>query len=175
MRPGEFRDTPWLSPQQTAFFQSILRPEFVVFEYGAGGSTFWLAKQVKEVVSVETKPAWNAAVTAEVKRRGLTNVTLRDHWPESAGVMAHAFDLVFIDNGKGADRFWAFRDAFALLVKPGGWVVLDNIGKFGPTPEAWRAIRHLGEETIILGADSTPPAPLPKFRGLDTGFYHVPE
>jgi predicted O-methyltransferase YrrM len=172
LKPGEFRDGPWLSPEQTEFFRLLLRPKFRVFEHGSGGSTLWLAKQVASVVSVETNDAWRNAVIAEAEKRGLTNVRLLDTWPVSGGTPKRLrYDLVFID-GPGRERGMAIIDAFELLVKPGGWVVIDNAGDPGCAPKEWQAIRGRGEETIIRGEDSAQPFRRPA-APANTAFYHV--
>jgi hypothetical protein len=44
-----------------------------VFEYGAGGSTLFFVKRVKEVISVEHDPNWFALVSKKLKQDGYQN------------------------------------------------------------------------------------------------------
>jgi predicted O-methyltransferase YrrM len=59
-----------------------LSPDMKVFEWGSGGSTFFLASRVRSVVSVEHDPTWFDHVTRELGRRRVDNVDLRLVVPE---------------------------------------------------------------------------------------------
>src|SRR6266576_1205646 len=49
---------PWMPFAARRQLARILSRGTTVFEYGAGGSTLWLADRVARVISVEHDPAW---------------------------------------------------------------------------------------------------------------------
>ena len=46
-RPNNVKPIPWLPPAAVNYLDQLLSPEMRVLEYGAGGSTLWLAERVK--------------------------------------------------------------------------------------------------------------------------------
>ncbi len=48
----------WYTYAFLYFLEPRLRPDFTVFEYGCGNSTFWFAPRVGRVFSVEHHPDW---------------------------------------------------------------------------------------------------------------------
>jgi predicted O-methyltransferase YrrM len=119
--PVSLSPTPWLSPKATAYLESILRPEFDVIEFGSGGSTLWMAPRVSSVLSYEHNAKWMEAV----RRKAPGNVTvLQSGGPNGAG----PYDLIFIDGDPVAERAEWIRKAPDML-KPGGWIVLDNANR----------------------------------------------
>ena len=54
----------WLDPGGAALLCSLLRPEFAVLEFGAGGSTTFFSQFVSSWVSVEHSPGWAGRVRA---------------------------------------------------------------------------------------------------------------
>lgn len=119
------RPVPWLSYPAIEFLAARVRPEWRVFEYGAGASTRWWAGRVAEVSSVEHDREWYERV-----KDGLpAHVTLR-HVPleyggdyaRSAAAHPGRFDVVVID---GRDRVNCARAALTAL-SPAGVIVWDN-------------------------------------------------
>ncbi len=49
---------PWMQPHEIAALAALLHPTYHVLEYGAGGSTFWLAERVRQVTSIEYSAEW---------------------------------------------------------------------------------------------------------------------
>lgn len=112
---------PWLSPEATEYFDKMLRANYDVMEYGGGGSTLWLARKVKSVVTYEPNELWYKKL-GQVKPN---NVTLRFSYlpPASAEV-----DILYIDGDPVIYRgLWL--GASHAIVKPGGFVVLDNANR----------------------------------------------
>lgn len=133
LRPGEFQgpggkiipDHPWLTPAAMAFLESILTPESSVLETGAGGSTLWIARRVKTLVTYEHDPRWYRTVSDQLKRRGISNVSLYfDPAYPTKGLnhVAEAFDVLLCD---GRGRIQTIRTALN-SVRVGGWIMLDN-------------------------------------------------
>lgn len=72
---GPLQDgNPWITFSGIDFLDSNLTKEDKVFEYGIGGSTIFLAKRVKKVVSVEHDPEWHTAVMKRLEEEKLSNV-----------------------------------------------------------------------------------------------------
>lgn len=118
-KPSEITPLPWLHSATIAYLESLLKPEMSVLEHGSGGSTLWFAQHVKSVISYEHDPDWQMVV----KKQAPPNVkVLSGGPPESAQA-----DLLLID-GKQAQREW-WLDAALNLVKPGGYIVLDNANR----------------------------------------------
>jgi predicted O-methyltransferase YrrM len=150
---------PWLPFALIEWLDAYLTPSMSVFEYGSGGTTIWFAPRVRQVVSVEHHPEWHQAVSAELQRRGVTNVVYQlhegaisqapvywDNWGDYNerdftdyvraidGYPDHSFDLVLVD---GRARKFCIEHAIR-KVKPGGYLVVDNAtsaqmaGFYGP-------------------------------------------
>lgn len=60
----------------THYLALRLRPKAVVFEYGGGGSTLWLARRVKSLTTVEHHPDWFTRIDQELTRSGTKNCVL---------------------------------------------------------------------------------------------------
>lgn len=119
--PARMKPRPWLSDEATVFFDSILKPEFTVMEHGGGGSTLWLAERVKHVTTIEHDLNWYVVL----EKRKPANVTL----VMGQGVLYIApVDVLFID-GEPVENRAEWILAAQRLVKPGGYVVLDNANR----------------------------------------------
>jgi hypothetical protein len=66
------------------WLQNYLKPEMKVFEWGAGGSTLFLAKRVQSVITVEHDPAWKQQIFNHLKRNQFHNVDLELHEPDDS-------------------------------------------------------------------------------------------
>lgn len=126
-------DWPWLTPQAVRFLDLWLKPTDVVFEWGSGRSTLWIARRVRRIASVEHDPAWFGRVRSKASRQNLDNIELKlypdgqDSPGEARYVSAihevsDNFDLVVVDG--------LARDQCALAAIPklnaGGLLLIDN-------------------------------------------------
>lgn len=118
LTPARLKPWPWLHPDATLYLNSLLNPEMELLEHGAGGSTLWLAERVRHVTSVESSIAWYDAVRA---RKPANATLLLSH----DVVFISPVDLLFID-GEPIENRAKWLDAVPRLVKPGGYVILDN-------------------------------------------------
>lgn len=121
----QIRENPWIPEEAIFWMDSYLNKERTVLEFGAGSSTLWFAKRVKHVVSYENKEQWFSAIVAEMARLKFSNVDLRlDVTYPAVGPknINGQFDFVLID---GRGRVKCAQTSYE-LVKPGGWVGLDN-------------------------------------------------
>lgn len=124
--PAGIEPRPWLHPDVIDYLAAILRPSFTVLEHGSGGSTLWFADRVKSVLAFENKAAWKNKIDQYKKPNVL--IILSDDWMNTAAAFGGSFDLFLIDGDPMESRGLACTIAHK-LVKPGGWVVLDNANR----------------------------------------------
>jgi predicted O-methyltransferase YrrM len=119
--PARVKPIPWLHPLAIEYLETLLRPDMEILEHGAGGSTLWFAERVKHVTAVEDNFRWYDVLSKRIP----ANVTLL----MGKGVVYLApVDLLFID-GEPVETRGAWIDAAARLVKPGGYLILDNANR----------------------------------------------
>lgn len=132
---SQYRKIPWLTEAAIAFMASYLKSDMRVLEFGAGGSTIWMSRRC-HVTSIEHNEAWIERIAADVSADNWTRIVeplphydLCPRWPDNA------FDLVLVDgrdctrNGK-LDRVVCAEQS-ARLVRPGGYLMLDNAERQG--------------------------------------------
>ena len=73
---GSRDELPWITFRAIQWLTRYLRPEMKVFEYGAGGSTLFLARRVRELVSVEHDETFHSVVAERLAKRGIQNCRL---------------------------------------------------------------------------------------------------
>jgi tRNA A58 N-methylase Trm61 len=116
---------PWLVPAAVQFLGTILRPDFVVFETGSGGSTLWLADRVSKVFSFEHDAEWFNEINKEIKKKNIQNVvlTLAPDYPKHGfSLKDMQFDFILVD---GRGRVKTIKTIFSSL-RSGGYLCLDN-------------------------------------------------
>lgn len=145
----EARPLPWWTYPAIFWLDSALTGTERVVEFGAGHSTLWLARRVRDVTSIEHDERWSRAIA----RRAPANVTVLHR--RSAGDLVDApdgdayvsvldeladrsVDLLVID---GMARRRCLLAAPRLL-RPGGIALLDNSDR----PQLAPAIERLQRE-----------------------------
>jgi hypothetical protein len=144
---------PWVPFVARDWFSAHLKPSMRVFEYGAGGSTLFIARRVKELITVEHNAAWYARVRDALAQEGLTNceLLLQEPTPQLPDNPLHvsvkpeyaqmgfdmyvrtidrypdeSFDLVLVDaNARTACLLHAIPK-----VRVGGFLALDNSDEY---------------------------------------------
>lgn len=123
-----WRVIPWLTEPAIAFLDAYLDSTHRVLEFGAGGSSIWMAPRCHTLVTVEHDSAWLERVAPHVEEdtwspllRPLPYDSVCDQWSNGE------YDLVLID-GRGRV---ACAEASARLVRPGGVLMLDNAERGG--------------------------------------------
>lgn len=114
------RPVPWLCMAAREYLDNLVQPDWRIAEHGGGGSTVWFASKCKHVTTVERNQAW---LNKLVEKR-LPNATLI-YGRDVPNLEEQQIDLLLIDGEPLEDRI-EWMEAAARLVKPGGWVVLDN-------------------------------------------------
>lgn len=146
---------PWFAWTAIEFLDRHVQSAMTIFEYGSGGSTFYLACRAASVQSVEDDAGWHARVRQQLEARGIGNVDLRlcpydfvraDRFEDSDYLQAigdERFDVVVID-GTEYDvpvRPVCFRHA-ERRVKPGGIVVVDDAWRYPALRGSSRALNQ---------------------------------
>lgn len=124
-KSGDIKPIPWLAPKVIEHLESLLTPDMEVIEHGSGGSTLWFAERVKHVIAMESDIDWFQIVKSKCPDNarvlfGIANVWT---WEEN-----QKRDLFLIDGEPVIGRN-KWLTASPNLVKPGGWVVLDNANR----------------------------------------------
>lgn len=174
-RPADL-ELPWWSYGAIRHLERYLRAEHRVFEYGSGGSSFFVARRAASVLSVENDPAWHQLVAGLAKQRGVANLVCELHPladDELATFQASSFcrrivsdrwDVVVIDCHCGfqADRYGVIRPAaFAAAlpqVKTGGLVIVDDSWMYPEllaSREGWEVRDYVGTGPCRYGVTST--------------------
>lgn len=120
-KPNEITPLPWLAPEAISYLENIIQPDWEVIEHGSGGSTLWFAQRCRHVTAYESDPDWLDVV----KKNAPENVKLVS-LGELAGI--GLYDLVLID-GEPVKLRAGWLIAAQQIIKPGGWVVLDNANR----------------------------------------------
>lgn len=165
---GHIPRQPWIPFAARRALEQRLRPDFHVWEVGAGYSTLWLSDRVAKVTSVEASRAWHERLSAIIRQEKITNVDLRREW--QAGRMADfseipdgSLDLLFVDGGP---RGLCLKHGFP-KVRSGGYVYLDN----WDTKEFWGdaadfPARHAAEISRTESFIDFVPAQVGVYEGL---------
>jgi len=123
---GEVPAIPWLAPKVIARLEEIVKPTFHVIEHGCGGSTLWFAERAASVIAFDDNAKWREKINAKLDpARARVFSELGNRF---ATAIAEKFDLLLIDGEPLEDRIQWIRFA-PDIVKPGGWVVLDNANR----------------------------------------------
>ncbi|MDF3130547.1 class I SAM-dependent methyltransferase [Kiritimatiellaeota bacterium B1221] len=129
------RNLPWLTPEANRILVSWIQPRHRILEFGSGKSTLFFAAKAAHVVSVEHQPEWADRVESWLRSEHLSEkATLIRCTPEQTALAAFThhpqnYDLILID---GVDRLQCAINSLPHL-KPGGWLVIDNINRHVPT------------------------------------------
>ena len=107
--------------------EDLLEPEDIVFEWGTGYSTIWLAYRCKKVITMEHNPEWRDRIKAIADDLGLDNIEFHLCGLESLEYYTEIANnkdarLIIID---GRNRVRCFENA-RLACKQGGIIMLDD-------------------------------------------------
>jgi predicted O-methyltransferase YrrM len=142
---------PWLTRDAVRLLEQLLRPEDIALEFGSGRSTFWIARRVKKLTSVEHEAAWHGQGMQTLDREKLGNVELLHRAldvSEAEGMSAAyvrfldsvpdaSVDFCLVD---GVYRGYCALGSLAKM-KAGGLIVVDNAEFFLPSPSKSPGVR----------------------------------
>jgi predicted O-methyltransferase YrrM len=110
---------PWLHPKVIQYLENLIQPTWEICEHGSGGSTLWFAQRCKCVTAYEEKPKWQALMR-ELAPENAKVYSVGSFLPHEA-----KYDLLLID-GEPIEKRADWLAIAPVIVKRGGWVVLDN-------------------------------------------------
>lgn len=116
---------PWLTYSFLDFLDGRLNKSISLFEYGAGNSTYFFAKQVKSVKSVESDKEWYNKMKNDLPDNAdISFVPLGNNGTYPGAILLEPirFDMVLID---GRERVASLRNAVEKLSEQ-GVIVLDD-------------------------------------------------
>lgn len=155
---------PWITYPCLSFLSSRVRPEMVVFEFGAGSSTLWWASRVERLVSCEHDLAWFQKVRAQVSRNVEMIHAAREGDRYSAEILGYPaeFSIIVID---GRDRVKCAMNSLQAL-RDDGVILWDNSDRDDYQP-GLRFLQQRGFRRL----DFTGIAPLILFESTTSLFY----
>ena len=113
--------SPWLPPSVLPVLDSLARGG-IVFEYGSGSSTAWLARRARKVFSVEHNQEWHSKVSGDLAE--LSNVeallVTPEKYPTAIEELASEPALVIID---GIARSACLHEALSVRAAA---ILVDN-------------------------------------------------
>lgn len=131
---------PWLSKEVRQYLDNLIQPDWRVAEHGGGGSTIWLSGKCAHVTTVEQNLKWFTALAEKNLPR--VQLVYGRYIPHFDGPL----DLILIDGEPLEDRTQWIESA-PYIVKPGGWVVLDN-ANYSIFNEAKRALLTVADLVV---------------------------
>lgn len=96
---GEKEILPWMSVSTVEFLEQVLTKEMEVFEFGCGGSTVYIYKRVKSMISIEHDSRWKDFIQRQCDENNnlIINLVDGEDFPDAILAYDKLFDLVIID------------------------------------------------------------------------------
>lgn len=115
---------PWWPIAAIEAVESKLRPDMVAVEFGSGGSTIWIARRVRMLLTREHDEHWAAITRQRIIAEGLENCDLQHRRGKAyySFESDERFDFAVVD---GEFR-WRCIDALKERMNPGGFIYFDN-------------------------------------------------
>jgi hypothetical protein len=126
---------PWMNRGAVGRLESLVNSDDLVWEWGSGRSTQWLARNCRKLYSVEDSREWYEKVKGDIQRDGHANVTLIQAVignGYASSILGHvedgSADIVIVD---GKERDLCAMNA-VIKVKPGGVMLIDDAQRYLP-------------------------------------------
>lgn len=165
---------PWIVPEAIEYLETLVKPEWKVFEWGCGGSAIWFAERCQKVTVIESVPRWVCWGYERLQEKELSN-TLIIHAPTWQGKLTgyinvieayknETFDLISVDGIMSARQ--KSLEHVKRKLKPDGVIMIDNSNKFDVVGlEDWNELRFQTLPYTYLG----------KTEVWTTSFYTRPD
>ncbi len=66
---------PWITLETHEWLYNFLTKNMTIFEWGSGASTIYLARRVKQLISIEHDTFWYTKIQGALQRHSITNCT----------------------------------------------------------------------------------------------------
>ena len=122
---GNANPIPWMNFSVIRLLEDRLKDDFILFEYGSGYSTFFYARKVRTVISVEYDEQWYRIVKSQMPANVELIFREKDvdgDYCRVIGATGEQFDVVVVD---GRDRVNCVKQAMPAL-SPRGVILLDD-------------------------------------------------
>lgn len=116
---------PWMNYAFVELLDERLNHSLRMFEYGAGFSSLYFSKQVKEIVSIEYDKAWEDKLRELLKpchNHTLLVEPVGEGYIHAAQGTEEKFDVILVD---GRERVACFKSGLQALT-PRGVIILDD-------------------------------------------------
>lgn len=126
---------PWMTYPFIEFIGPQLNCKQQIFEFGCGSSTFYFAKKVAKVVSLETNAKWCEIMKIKLRELNINNVEIilmtdgleNSEYENYIKNSAQKFNFIIVDSLK---RYECVKNSYEFL-KPGGALILDDSERKG--------------------------------------------
>lgn len=159
-------ELPWWSLSAIRKMKEHLKRDHRVFEWGSGGSTVFLAKECKELTSIEHDPNWFEQVQTIINEQDIgnsqllqreTNLENKKSFLASpyATALQSKHDIIVIDgeDNFGPESKWSARESCFYLAeqwicKNGGLIVVDDSWRYPALRQNTNAKKTVVHESI---------------------------
>lgn len=136
-------EQPWIVKEAIEFLLNLINENMIGLEFGSGSSTFWFAKNIKKIISIENDEKWFIYMKELINDNKIENIELilkkckmndfskikddieiTSEYIDYSNVILENrdVDFIFID---GVARSLCILNAIEIL-KPGNLLIIDN-------------------------------------------------
>lgn len=114
---------PWLTYPAIDFLDTIIKPDWLVFEWGSGNSTLWWANKIDHIYAIESDVDWYNEVRTQLPANAtIFNKTSEEYVNYIESFDDNYFDAIIID-GELRNQC---ANACIPKLKPDGIIIFDN-------------------------------------------------
>lgn len=124
---------PWWQLTSIDKINKLIKPDWMVLEFGSGRSSIWLAQRAAYVISIECNPEWYKQVKSWSKKFNVEHKVDIRLWEEPIHKQQQKLDQLGFDNTKydliiidGAKPRQPYAQAAYHLLKDGGVFLIDD-------------------------------------------------
>lgn len=175
---------PWWTYPAIEFVNTIVKPDFRVFEYGGGHSTLWWSRRVARVTTVDHDRQWVDRIAPSLSTpHEMHCIEAGEPYRDSAGEISAAYfstsprdnfpyDAERITRRGLNDRdFISYADSINRYDQPFDCIVIDGMAR---RLCVWFAIEHLKDDGIIVFDNSNRSDYMEGYQHLiDAGFHQL--
>lgn len=132
------------------FLDDLLTLDSEVIEFGAGGSSPYIARRVKSIEVYESDEIWYKAVMEEIRKEYVANaiVFLDPDYTKDFNGAGPRFDIAIVDVWHGPNRIKCIENAMECLRSGGCLIYHNRISLRRLKREGWKLIKKWGKWKI---------------------------